>query len=107
MVKKKLKIIWDDQAKYSLRNIYNYIKQRESTERAKKVRDKIVSSTKSLNDFPEKFEEEPHLSDISGNYRYKVIWSYKIIYEVTEKAIYIIDIFHTSRNPSTITNRLD
>ena len=50
--------------------------------------------------FPEKFEKEPVLKDEPGNYRYKVVWSYKIIYEVTTEAIYILDIFHTSRNPS-------
>ncbi len=102
MVKKKLKIIWDDEAKYSLRSIYNYIKKRESVETAKKVRDKIADSAKSLNDFPEKFEEEPVLKSEPENYRYKVIWSYKIIYEVAEEAIYIVDIFHTSRDPSNI-----
>ena len=105
MVKKKLKIIWDDEAKYSLRSIYNYIKKRESVERAKKVRAEIVASAKSLNNFPEKFEEEPALRDEPENYRYKVIWSYKIIYEVAEEATYIVDVFHTSRNPSNIKGR--
>ncbi|MEO9872337.1 type II toxin-antitoxin system RelE/ParE family toxin [Ekhidna sp.] len=102
MVKKKLKIIWDNEAKYSLRSIYNYIKKRESIERARKVRDEIVSGTKSLNNFPEKFEEEPALKSEQENYRYKVIWSYKIIYEISEEAIYIVDVFHTSRDPSNI-----
>lgn len=104
-MKKKLKIIWDDEAKYSLRSIYNYIKKRESVDRAKKVRAKIVASAKSLNDFPEKFEEEPVLKSEPGNYHYKVIWSYKIIYEVAEEAIYIVDVFHTSRDPSNIKGR--
>lgn len=102
MVKRKLKIIWDNEAKKSLQNIYNYIKGRESIEVAKKVRNKIFTQAKSLHDFPEKFEREHHLEDEVGNFRYKVIWSYKIIYEVTEESIFILDIFHTSRNPSEI-----
>jgi plasmid stabilization system protein ParE len=69
MVKKKLKIIWDDEAKRSLRNIYNYIKSRESAEVARKVRNEIISQTKSLNDFPEKFEKEHHMDDEPGNFR--------------------------------------
>ena len=105
MVKKKLKVIWDDEAKYSLRSIYHYIKKRESVEVARKVRNKIASSARTLNDFAEKLEEEPVLRNEPGNYRYKVIWSYKIIYEVTEGAIYIVDIFHTSRDPSNIKGR--
>jgi plasmid stabilization system protein ParE len=102
MVKRKLKIIWDNEAKKSLQNIYNYIKGRESIEAAKKVRNKIFTQAKSLQDFPEKFEREHHLEDEVGNFRYKVIWSYKIIYEVTEESIFILDIFHTSRDPSEI-----
>ena len=102
MVKRKLKVIWDDEAKKSLRNIYNYIKGRESVEVAKRVRNEIFSRAKSLHDFPEKFEREHNLEDEPGNYRNKVIWSYKIIYEVTEESIYILDIFHTNRDPSNI-----
>jgi plasmid stabilization system protein ParE len=105
MVKKKVGIIWDDEAKKSFRSIYNYIKKRESTEVAKKVRNEIVTQTKSLNDFPEKFEIETSLKSEPGNYRYKVIWSYKIIYEITKEAILILDVFHTSRDPSNIKKR--
>lgn len=105
MVKKKLGIIWDDEAKKSLRSIYHYIKKRESIEVAKKVRNEIVAQSKSLSDFPEKFEEEPNLKDEPGNYCYKVIWSYKIIYEITSKAILILDIFHTSRDPLNIKKK--
>ncbi|UII19595.1 type II toxin-antitoxin system RelE/ParE family toxin [Fulvivirga ligni] len=102
MNQKKLKIIWDDEAKFALRHIYKYLKKRESADVARKVRNKIVSGVKKLNVFPEKFEQEPVLLQELGNYRYKVIWSYKIIYEVTKEAVYIVDIFHTSRNPSNI-----
>lgn len=53
MVKKKLDIIWDDEAKKSLRSIYSYIKKRESIDVANKVRNEIVARSKSLSDFPE------------------------------------------------------
>ncbi len=105
MVKKKAKIVWDDEAKRSLRNIFNYVKSRESVDVAKKVRDEIVSQARTLNDFPEKFEQEHNLKDEPGNFRYKVIWSYKLIYEVTKEVIYILDIFHTSRDPSNIKKK--
>ena len=38
MVNKKIEIIWDDEAKRSLRNIYYYIKDNQSIEVAKKLR---------------------------------------------------------------------
>jgi plasmid stabilization system protein ParE len=103
MVKKRAKIIWNDDAKYALKNIYEYIRKRESVAVAKKVRNEIVKSAKDLNAFPEKFVEDPFLKDEPGNYRFKVIWSYKIIYEITTDAILVLDIFHTSRDPGGIT----
>lgn len=105
MVNKKIAIIWDDEAKRSLKNIYYYIKDNQSVEVAKKVRGRIVSQARTLNDFPKKFERELNLEDEVGDFRSIVIWSYRIIYEVTEKAIYILDIFHTSRDPSKIKKR--
>ena len=105
MVKQKLDILWDDEAQKSLRSIYSYITKRESIDVATKVRNEIVARSKSLSDCPEKFEEEPNLKNEPGNYLYKVIWSYIIIYEISSKAILILDIFHTSRDPSNIKKR--
>jgi plasmid stabilization system protein ParE len=104
---KKLKVIWDDEAKKSLRNIYFYIKNRESQTQAIRVRKKIVEQAKTLSSFPEKFVEEPNLKSERGNYRFKVIWSYKIIYEITPEAIIVLDIFHTSRDPQLISKLID
>jgi len=57
MVKKRLKVIWDNEAKQSLKSIYYYIKQRESQAQAVRVRKKIVELGNSLSAFPEKFAE--------------------------------------------------
>ncbi len=96
------KIIWDDEAKKSLRSIYEYIKIKESISIALRVRNELIREVKSLPKFPEKFAQEPYFTRDSGNIRFKVIWSYKIIYEITDRHILILDIFHTSRNPSEI-----
>ena len=103
MVIKRLKVIWDDEAVKSLKSIYKYIKNQQSVEAAKRVRNEIASQAKTLNVFSEKFEREHNLEDEPGNYRYMVIWSYKIIYEVTSEAIHILDVFHASRDPSKIS----
>jgi plasmid stabilization system protein ParE len=102
VVRKKVTIVWDEEAKKSLRSIYDYIKNRESVEVAKRIRAETLKQVATLIIFPEKFEQEPHLKNEKGNYRYKVVWSYKIIYEVTPKTLYILDIFHTSRDPSNL-----
>lgn len=102
MVKKYYKVIWDDEAKASLRSIYNYIKNRESISQAKKVRTEIIDLGKSLGFMPHKYVEDPYLKDEPGDNRFKAIWSYKLVYEVTDKEIIILDVFHTSRDPQSL-----
>jgi plasmid stabilization system protein ParE len=102
MVKRIYKVIWDDEAKASLKRIYNYIKNRQSVERARMVRDEIKELGKSLGYMPHKYRTDDNLEDEPGDYRFKAIWSYKIIYETTEDAVVILDVFHTSRDPQDI-----
>ena len=85
-----------------MKQIYNYLKYKESIDVARKVRDELIFQTKKIVDFPEKFEKEQNLLSVEGDFRYKVVWSYKIIYEVASEAVYVLDIFHTSRDPSNI-----
>lgn len=53
---------------------------------------------------PHKFSTDENLKDEPGDYRFKAIWSYKIIYETTDDTVVILDVFHTSREPKNITN---
>jgi plasmid stabilization system protein ParE len=99
MVKRKYKVLWDNQAKASLRKIFNYIKQKESVEQAIIVRNEIRDLAKSLGFMPHKYAEDPFFKDRSGDIRFKAIWSYKIVYEITSETVIILDVFHTSRDP--------
>jgi len=99
MVKRNFKVIWDDQAKASLRKIFNYIKNKESVEQAVNVRNEIRDLAKSLDFMPHKYAEDPFLKDEPGDIRFKAIWSYKIVYEITSETVIILDVFHTSRDP--------
>jgi plasmid stabilization system protein ParE len=103
MVKQDFKVIWDDEAKASLRRIYNYIKRRESVDQANKVRNEIRDLCRNLGFMPSKFSREEYLKDVGGEIRFKTLWSYKVIYEVTTEYVVILDIFHTSRDPLHIT----
>jgi plasmid stabilization system protein ParE len=104
--KRKLPIRWDKLAKKNLDDIFNYIAE-DSITAAKKVKKELVKLAHSLNNFPEKFSVEEFLADEPENYRSVSKWSYKIIYEVTEDCIIIIDLFHTSQHPSKIKRRLN
>ena len=98
---KKYKVIWDTFAKASLKSIVEYIKE-DSPSAAQKVKSELLKLAKSLNDKPNRFSKEPYLADREGNYRSVSKWSYKIIYKVTETQVYILDIFHTRKDPSEI-----
>jgi plasmid stabilization system protein ParE len=92
-------------AKESLDDIYKYISQ-DSEQNARKVKKALIKLAGSLNDFAEKYAREEFLEEEPENYRSISKWSYKIIYEVTDKAIIIADIFHTSQHPSQVGTRI-
>jgi plasmid stabilization system protein ParE len=103
--KKKLPIHWDRLAKNNLDDIYNYIAE-DSVMAARKVKKELVKLAHRLNDFPKKFSVEEYLADEPENYRSVSKWNYKIIYEITEEYIIIVDVFHTSQHPSKMKKSL-
>ena len=104
-MRKRLPVIWDREARQSLKEIYNYIKK-DSPPNARSVRKELLKLAGSLGNFPEKYPREPFLEDEMENFRSVVKWSWKIIYEVTDDAIIILMIFHTSQHPDKIKRRL-
>lgn len=105
VTKRKLPIRWDRLAKESLDEIYKYISH-DSPQNARKVKKELIKLAGSLNDFPDKYSLEEYLKEEPENYRSVSKWSYKIIYEVTDEAIIIADIFQTSQHPSKINKRI-
>ena len=105
VAKSKLPIRWDRLSRENLEDIYEYISQ-DSPQNARKVKKALIKLVGSLNDFPEKYSKEEFLKEEPENYRSVSKWSYKIIYEVTEEAIIIADIFHTRQHPSKISKRI-
>jgi plasmid stabilization system protein ParE len=101
LVKKKLPIRWARRAKENLDDIYEYIAE-ESVPAARHVKKQLVKLAHSLNDFPEKYSKEEYLADEPEEYRSVSMWSYNIIYEITDEYLIIVDIFHTSQHPSKI-----
>ena len=94
-------VIWDLEARNSLKEIYLYI-QKESPSAAKKVRNEILKITKKLHKMPERFVSERYLTHKGKEYHSFTKWSYKIIYRISEREIRILAIVHTSRNTNLI-----
>ncbi len=79
MVKEKLKIVIDNEAKLQLREAYNYIKKK-SEQNAKKVSIEIVASIKDLIKNPEKHSIDKFRLNNDGSYRAYEIYKYRITY---------------------------
>jgi plasmid stabilization system protein ParE len=91
-----MKVLWSEQARNSLANIYEYIYQ-DSPEAAEKVLDTLTMKANTLSDSRVEYPIDPVLDN--EKYRYYLQWSFKIIYERTENIVIIIDIFHTRQDP--------
>lgn len=96
---KKKKVIWSDRAQASLKSHYDHIKE-DSIPAAKKVKSEIIRSSKKLSEYPEKFQEDDYYPNSSGNIRRYFRWSYRVVYEINEKTIDILNVLHTSQEPS-------
>ncbi len=102
MVKKHYKVVWQDEAKSSLLKIYCYIKKRESQEQAARIRSEIKKEGDNLGFMPHKYTRDPFLEQHRRNIRFKAIWNYKLVYEISEEHIIILEVIHTSRNPENM-----
>lgn len=100
-----LKIKWSLYSKQSLDSIVASI-QTDSPSNAKLVKRTLALLVSSLIDFPEKFPKDPFIPKNKGNFRFVSKWNYKIVYEVTNNEIIVIDIFHTAQNPEKIEDAL-
>lgn len=98
MVRKRLRLIIDNDAKHSLLEAYRYIKK-DSPQNAEKVRGKILNSIKELLESPERHGPDKYRVDNDGSFRAFEIYKYRITYHVSSSEIRIIRIRHTKMNP--------
>ena len=99
MVKSKKYVIrWSDMAKSQLKEIYRHIKK-DSEQSAKKVKTKILASTKILELGKEVYKSDILKINNDGTYRAYIIYSYRIVYKINDDSINILRIRHTSREP--------
>ena len=94
-----VKVIWTKKAFGQLERAVKYIQKEQGHSYAETVLNKILRTTRSLENFPEMGTMEPLLEHKKSGYRFLVIWSYKIIYRVTKDSVIISRVFHTSQNP--------
>jgi len=98
MVKYSLR--WSAQSKNDLKEIFDFIKNMESQERAKYVVSNIRKEAKKITVFPTKHAIEAII--VNESVRYAIKWNYKILFTLDDKHINIVRIFHTAQNPALL-----
>ncbi len=91
-------VIWTFSARNDLHKLYSYIAT-DSLYYAKEVIDKLMDFTQTLKIFPQKGRIVPELNN--KNIRELLFYSYRIIYEIKPRNIYILTILHMKRNFKT------
>lgn len=94
----KPRIVIDNVAKRQLKDAYVYIKE-DSPQNAEKVKEKILSSIKSLNLNPEIHPPDKYRINNDGSFRAYEIYKYRISYHVSADEIRVLRIRHTKMNP--------
>lgn len=97
MVTKK-NVVWDTEALSELKEAYEYLKEK-SLSSAKRVRKSILKKTRALENHSEIYEPDRFKKNNDGNYRAFELYSYRIVYRITEIEIRILRVRHTSREP--------
>ncbi len=97
----ELKIYWTDFAKLELRKIFDFYKEKANLKIAKKIIEKITTSTVRLSNQPNMGAREPLLQNRKQEFRYLICDNYKIIYwhNKEKNRIDISDVFDTRQNP--------
>ena len=95
---------WSVPAKNDLKQIHDYI-AKDSKYYAQNVVQEIVARTETLTDFPEIGRVVPEISD--QNIRELIVYSYRLIYEISESGIEIIAIIHGRRDFNSVWDERD
>jgi len=102
----KKKVVISLLARNSLKEIYEYIKDKEkSISKAHYVREAILNKCLSLKDFSG-YSKEPYLEEYPEDYRSVSIWDYVIIYRVKGEQVRVLNIIHGKEHPGS-RNELD
>lgn len=88
-------VVWSIPAKQDLKEIYDYI-ARDSKYYAEKVSQDIVEKSELLHKFPKIGRVVPEIGE--ANIREVIVYSYRLIYEVSSDKIEILTLIHCKQD---------
>jgi len=86
---------WSSVAKADLREIYAFIKK-DSQFYAQKVANEIIAKSEALESFPNMGRVVEELNN--PNLREIIVYSYRLIYQISTESIEIVTLVHSRRN---------
>src|ERR1700733_13360173 len=98
-----MKLVITEPAKLRLKEIHDYYKENISRKIADRIKSGIIVRLKYLNANPLSGQEEEQLRKLGLGHRRIVEGNYKIIYRISDKTIFVIDIFDSRQNPSKMS----
>lgn len=89
---------WSRKAQAELKRAYEYIKSM-SLQHAEKVKNDIVHHSESLAVNPERYPPDKFKIGNNGQYRFFVLYHYRISYKIMDDVVLIVRMRHTSMSP--------
>ena len=99
--KKQFKIVFTNDCKQEMDNIYNYISNNlYAPKAAKELMNKVETTIQSLKDMPEAYMTIKKYDELKMEYRRIIINNYVIIYTISEEKniIYIVHMYYGRSN---------
>ncbi|WP_109831772.1 type II toxin-antitoxin system RelE/ParE family toxin [Reichenbachiella versicolor] len=93
------KVEWTNIARASL-DYYCSTIEKESPSSANKVKKEIIQTSKKLAKNPYLYQLDEYYPNNNGSIRRFFRWSYRVVYQVREDKIVVLQVYHTSVNPS-------
>lgn len=95
MVGRRRRVIWTDQARVALDDVLTYIAE-ESLDGAQAVLEQALAAAEALATLSDRGRVVPELDDPS--IREVFVYSYRLLYEVTESEVRILAFLHGARD---------
>jgi len=106
MIKQEREILLSLKAKSQITEIFDYIKL-QSRDNALKVRQKIKEAISILSIFPEAYPRDWFIDQTNCEIRFTIVYNFKIVFEVTENQIIVLQVFHAAQNPEKLSETDD
>ncbi len=95
------KVVWTKSARASLDAYREYIAQ-DAPEASKKVKANILKTARKLATNPYLYQVDEYYPHNDGSIRRFFRWRYRVVYQVKEQEVVILNVYHTSIYPRQI-----